>query len=163
MLPLLKEVTDEQDGLKNIYQKVPLSTETNFQNCEHWSYSSVLIPRMVYKLIFPNTMPLFYHMKCKSWPCSFHFQQYFSDSSNYNWALFFCLNYSSNLGIALGSKSYAYFHVRPSNPWWWSFKMNCHCAIHINLGCFDLFPVFRRCRALVCSFAVCFKYVRRYY
>ena len=39
MLPLLKEVTDEQDGLKNIYQKVPLSTENNFQNYEHWSYS----------------------------------------------------------------------------------------------------------------------------
>nr|POE94122.1 putative purine permease 10 [Quercus suber] len=35
MLPLLKEVTDEQDGLKNIYQKVPLSTKTNFQNYEH--------------------------------------------------------------------------------------------------------------------------------
>ncbi|KAL0010751.1 hypothetical protein SO802_005859 [Lithocarpus litseifolius] len=35
MLPLLKEVTDEQDGLKNIYQKVPLSTENNFQNYEH--------------------------------------------------------------------------------------------------------------------------------
>ena len=35
MLPLLKEVTEEQDGLKNIYQKVPLSTETNFQNYEH--------------------------------------------------------------------------------------------------------------------------------
>ena len=77
MISLLKEVTAEQDELKNIYQKVPLSTETNFQNCEHWSYSSVLIPRMVYKLIFPNTMPLFLHMKCKSWSCSFHFQQYF--------------------------------------------------------------------------------------
>ena len=24
---------------KNIYQKVPLSTQTNFQNYEHWSYS----------------------------------------------------------------------------------------------------------------------------
>lgn len=35
MLSLLKEVTEEQDGLKNIYQKVPLSTETNFQNYEH--------------------------------------------------------------------------------------------------------------------------------
>ncbi|XP_030949587.1 purine permease 21-like [Quercus lobata] len=30
MRPLLKEVTDEQDGLKNIYQKIPLSTETKF-------------------------------------------------------------------------------------------------------------------------------------
>ena len=35
MLPLLKEVTEEQDGLKNIYQKVLLSTENNFQNYEH--------------------------------------------------------------------------------------------------------------------------------
>ena len=52
MRHLLKEVTDEQDRLKNIYQKIPLSTETKFY--EHWGYSSVLIPRMVYKLIFPN-------------------------------------------------------------------------------------------------------------
>ena len=34
MRPLLKEVTDEQDGLKNIYQKIPLSTETNFMSTE---------------------------------------------------------------------------------------------------------------------------------
>ena len=34
MLPLLKEVADEQDGLKNIYQKIPLSTETNFTSTE---------------------------------------------------------------------------------------------------------------------------------
>ena len=31
MLPLLKEVTDEKDGIKNIYLKVPLSTEKDIQ------------------------------------------------------------------------------------------------------------------------------------
>jgi len=35
MLPLLKEVTDEQDGFKKIYVKVPLSTEENVQTYEH--------------------------------------------------------------------------------------------------------------------------------
>ena len=34
MRPLLKEVTDEQDGLNNIYQKIPLSIETNFMSTE---------------------------------------------------------------------------------------------------------------------------------
>ena len=48
------------------------------------------------------------------------FPTIFSDSSKYNWGFFFffffffSLNYSSNLGIALGSKSCAYFHARPS-------------------------------------------------
>ena len=34
MRPLLKEVTNEQDGLKNIYQKIPPSTETSFMSTE---------------------------------------------------------------------------------------------------------------------------------
>ncbi|KAE7996249.1 hypothetical protein FH972_000984 [Carpinus fangiana] len=35
MLPLSKEVIDEQDGCKKIYLKVPLSTEENVQTYEH--------------------------------------------------------------------------------------------------------------------------------
>ena len=54
----------------------------------------------------------------KSWSSSFHFQQYFQIPLTIigPFFFFFGLNYSSNLGIPLGSKSYAYFHVRPSNP-----------------------------------------------